>query len=145
MKLKLIAITLLIALLLAGCNFRAAGQQLDRAEDRLEQVGDNIEDAVEGALYGDGKANTPTTGTNTPSATTTPRTSQTPALTPEEAQAIALEHAGFTADQVSYLYAEYEIDDRIPQYDVSFRQGYLEYDYEIHAETGEILSFERDD
>lgn len=136
MKRKRIAITLLIALLLAGCNFRAAGQQLNRAEDRLDQIGDNIEDAVEGALYGDGKTNTPTTPT-------TPQT-RTATLTPEEAQAIALEHAGFTADQVSCLYAEYEIDDRIPQYDVRFRQGYLEYDYEIHAETGEILSFERD-
>ncbi len=136
MKLKLIAITLLLALLLSGCNFQAAGEQLDRAEERLDQIGDNIENAVEGALHGNSQTNTPATGT--------PQTSAAN-LTPEEAQSIALEHAGFTRDQVSHLYAEYEIDDRIPQYDVSFRQGNLEYDYEIHAETGEILSYERDD
>ena len=29
-------------------------------------------------------------------------------------------------------------------YDVEFYQGDLEYDYEIHAVTGEILSWEKD-
>lgn len=68
-----------------------------------------------------------------------------PALTAEEAKAIALEHALLTADQVTHLRAEYEIDRGIPHYDVEFDQGRFEYDYEIHAETGEILSFEKDD
>lgn len=66
-------------------------------------------------------------------------------LTAEEAKAIALSHAGFTADQVKFLRAEFEIDDRIPQFDIEFREGYWEYDYEIHAETGVILSFDKDD
>lgn len=135
MKQKWIALLLLTTLLLTGCNIRTAARQLDRAEDQLEQIGDNLEDAVEGAIY----------GTNTP-ATTTPIAPQTPAttLTPEQAEDIALSHAGLAREQVSRLHTEYEIDDRIPQYDVSFRQGNLEYDYEIHAETGEILSYERD-
>lgn len=135
MKQKWIALLLLTTLLLTGCNIRTAARQLDRAEDQLEQIGDNLEDAVEGAIY----------GTNT-LATTTPIAPQTPAttLTPEQAEDIALSHAGLTREQVSRLHTEYEIDDRIPQYDVSFRQGNLEYDYEIHAETGEILSYERD-
>ncbi|MBO4938656.1 MAG: PepSY domain-containing protein [Oscillospiraceae bacterium] len=29
------------------------------------------------------------------------------------------------------LYAEYEIEHGVPQYDVEFRRGYWEYDYEI--------------
>jgi uncharacterized membrane protein YkoI len=68
-----------------------------------------------------------------------------PVLTAEEAQAIALEHAGFTADQVRFLRTEPELRDRVPHYDVEFQEGRWEYDCEIHSETGEILSFDRDD
>ena len=66
-------------------------------------------------------------------------------LTREQAEAIALEHAGFTADQVSRLRTEFEIDDGIPRFEVQFRQGRWEYDYEINADTGVILSYDRDD
>lgn len=68
-----------------------------------------------------------------------------PTLTLEEAQNIALKHAGFAADQVTALHTEYEIDHGVPQYDVEFHYGAWEYDYEIHAETGEILSYSKDD
>ena len=66
-------------------------------------------------------------------------------LTEAEATAIALEHAGFTADQVSFLNIEPELLDRSPHYDVEFREGRWEYELEIHAETGAVLSFEKDD
>lgn len=68
-----------------------------------------------------------------------------PALTMEEAQNIALKHAGLTADQVTALHTEYEIEHGIPQYDVEFHHGTWEYDYEIHGDTGEILSVSKDD
>lgn len=82
-----------------------------------------------------------------PASSDTPAVSTEPSqkLTAEEAQAIALEHAGFTADQVRFLRTEPELYDRIPHYDVEFQEGRWEYDYEIHAETGAILSFEKDD
>lgn len=66
-------------------------------------------------------------------------------ITAEEAQNIALEHAGFSADQVTGLRAEYDLDDGVPVYEVDFRQDRWEYEYEIHAETGEIRSYDRDD
>lgn len=66
------------------------------------------------------------------------------ALTQADAEAIALEHAGLTADQVSFLHSEYEIDDGVSQYDVEFYHENLEYNYEIHALTGQILEFEKD-
>lgn len=66
-------------------------------------------------------------------------------LTAEEAADIALGHAGFSKDQVEYLHTEYEVDRGVPQYEVEFHQGQWEYDYEIHAETGEILSQSRED
>ena len=65
-------------------------------------------------------------------------------ITKEEAIAIALNDAGFTADQVTRLHAEFDYDDGRPEYDVDFRQGRYEYDYEIHAESGKILSRDMD-
>lgn len=65
-------------------------------------------------------------------------------LTKEEAQTLALERAGFTADQVTRLQTEYEIDDGVALYEVTFYADGWEYDYEINAKTGEFLSFDRD-
>lgn len=129
MKFRMLSAMLLAVLALSGlcgCSFTGMGQRLDAAGDaveaRLDAAGDALEQAVQTAGTGAGTL-----------------------LTKEEAQAIALEHAGFTADQVSWLRTDYEIDDGIPQYEVQFHQGLWEYDYEINAETGAILSYDRDD
>ena len=66
------------------------------------------------------------------------------AITKEEAQRIALEHLGLTADQVKHLRTDYEIDDGVSQYDVEFHYGDWEYEFEIHAATGKILAFDKD-
>lgn len=130
-----IFITALLAMLLlmgfAGCSLAAEGQQLDAVadtvEDRLDAVKDTAKAAARQASQPEGAAGTQA------------------ALTREEAEAIALKHAGFTADQVTYLRTEYEIDDGRPQYEVQFHQDRWEYDYEIDAQTGKILSFDKDD
>lgn len=67
------------------------------------------------------------------------------ALTMEEAERIALAHAGYSADQVTALHTQYEIEHGIPQYDVEFHYGTWEFEYEIHADTGDILSYTKDD
>ena len=69
---------------------------------------------------------------------------ETKKISASEAKSIALAHAGLTADQVKGLRAEYDRDDGIPEYEVEFRVGNWEYDYEIHAETGKILDWEKD-
>ena len=120
-------ILVLTVSLLFACSPQKIEQKLDAAEDSVEQKLDKAEDKIEGAL--------------TPNST--PATDAK--ITAEKAQEIALAHAGFTADQVTGLYAEYEIDDGIPHYDVQFRRERMEYEYEIHAETGEIISFDMDD
>lgn len=68
-----------------------------------------------------------------------------PMLRPEDAERIALEHAGLTVDQITALRTEYEIDDGVPLYDVDFRYDRWEYDYEINANSGQILSYSKDD
>lgn len=66
-------------------------------------------------------------------------------LTQADAEAIALQHAGFTADEVKRLHTDYDIDDGVPKYEVLFYQGYWEYEYDIHSETGVIISIDTDD
>ncbi len=65
-------------------------------------------------------------------------------LTKEEALAIALAHAGLTADQVRRIQCEYDVDDGIPEWEVEFRFGNYEFEYTIHAETGKILKWEKE-
>lgn len=66
-------------------------------------------------------------------------------ISEEQAQKIALEHAKLTADQVTGLHVSYDVDDGVPEYEVEFRYDGWEYEYDIHAETGEIRSYDRDD
>ena len=65
-------------------------------------------------------------------------------ITSEDAEAIALSHAGLTAEQADRIRTELDSDDGILQYEVEIQAGRIEYDYVIHAVTGEILSFEQD-
>lgn len=61
-----------------------------------------------------------------------------------DAQNIALSHAGVTRDQVTRLRSSQDWDDGRPEYEVEFYVGRTEYEYEIHGQTGEILSWDRD-
>lgn len=61
-------------------------------------------------------------------------------LTSAEAIVIALEKAGLMQEQVTDLIAEF--DDG--KYEVEFSYDGWEYDYEIHAETGEVLKAEKE-
>jgi uncharacterized membrane protein YkoI len=63
-------------------------------------------------------------------------------LSREEAQAVALNHAGVTVAQTARLTVRYDADDGRPEYEVEFRVGAYEYDYDIDARTGRILSFD---
>lgn len=65
-------------------------------------------------------------------------------LTEAEAIAIALSHAGLTGDKISRLERELDRDDGQPQWDIEFTCDGYEYSYEIHAETGAILDWERE-
>ena len=59
-------------------------------------------------------------------------------LTKEEARDIALKHAGLAVTDVTALRVEFDRDDGRCEYEVEFRNGFYEYDYEINALTGEI-------
>ena len=65
-------------------------------------------------------------------------------LTAEEAKEIALEDAGVRASKAVFLKVKLDWDDGWAQYEVEFYSGSTEYDYDIDAVTGAILSADRE-
>jgi uncharacterized membrane protein YkoI len=111
---SLVLLDLVIALA-AGCS------SLYQAEQKLDQVEEQVEQAV-----------------------TPPTSGNAAALTLEQAQEIALNHAGFHPDQVTNLHGHIDVDDGVPEYEVDFFQDGWEYSYTIHADTGDILEYDKD-
>lgn len=128
----------LIISVLSGCSLMAFEARIDAAEDAVDARIDHIEDRVEDAL----RQSKQDEGKNIVSDSTGTSVDM---LTAEQAQAIALKHAGYTAEQVTRLYTRRDRDDGVLQYEVQFRVGYLEYDYDIHTDNGKILSVDVDD
>ena len=100
----------------------------------------------------DGNANTGssnTGSTNTGSSNTgntNPGSSGTASITAERAKQIALNHAGLSSSQVSFVRAHLDWEDGRRVYEVEFynTSNYTEYDYEIDASSGNILSYDHE-
>lgn len=156
MKIRIFAVLLLAAVcftLFTGCSAVNALQQLDRAEEVIEHRLDVAEDKLERRIEATfteaavPQAQAPDAAPKVDTSAAAP--AQAPAqpanrLTGEEARDIALRHAGLSANDVRGLRVEFDYDDGRPEYDVDFRSGGYEYDYEIHAETGDIITWDKE-
>ena len=86
---------------------------------------------------------TPATET-APSASATQDIVQT-MITAEDAKAIALQHADLVEEEVTFSKCELDKELDGTKYDVEFyTEDRIEYDFEIDAYTGEILSYDWD-
>ena len=148
MKIRIFSVLLLAAVcftLFTGCSAVNALQQLDRAEEgiehRLDVAEDKLERRIEAAVP---KAQAPDTAPKDDTTAAAPAQPVQNRLTGEEARDIALRHAGLTLYDVKGLRVEFDYDDGRPEYDVDFRSGGYEYDYEIHAETGDIITWDKE-
>lgn len=69
-------------------------------------------------------------------------------VTLEQAKQTALQHAGKTASQVQFVKAQQDWENGRKVYEIEFivsgGTGYTEYDYEIDAATGKIVSYDYD-
>lgn len=61
-----------------------------------------------------------------------------------KAKEIALDHAQLKETDVTRLFVELDYDDGILRYEIDFKYGGYEYDYDIDAKTGAILSYDKD-
>lgn len=84
-------------------------------------------------------ASTGTATTSTASGTTT-----SGLLTEVEARAKALAHAGIAESQATFTKTKLDYEDGRQVYDVEFYANSTEYDYEIDAQTGEVVSYSQD-
>ena len=128
MKKRYVLLLLLAVLLLVGCGRKQ--EMTDANKIGSDQTGE---------------LNDPVNRTEASAATGVPSVDPADMLTPEGACEVALNHAQVPKEDAVGLHANLEIEDGIPQYEVDFRDGHIEYEYHIHAETGEVLEFERDD
>ena len=77
--------------------------------------------------------------TNAAPITTSGSASQSAYIGLEAAKQAALNHAGVSASQATFLEAEYDYDDGRMVYEVEFHVNGTEYEYEIDAQTGDVV------
>ena len=103
---------------------------------------DSSEDQSQPAQATDGGASAD--GANS-SGTSSQSTDGSAAITEDQAREIALADAGLTAEEVTFLKTKLDRDDGRLVYDVEFYTAdYTEYDYEIDAADGTVLSSDFD-
>ena len=115
---RFLPIVLLLPLL-AGCV----------TMERLEEVRSSAEKLIEDSVESGAMATAPADGS---------------LLTKQEAEALALDHAGLNRGQVSRMRTRYQWEEGRHLYEIEFRQGPWEYHCELDAETGEILEWEKE-
>ena len=124
-------------------DFTANGQSYEYDIDAVTGV---IIDSSEGqsqpAQATDGGASADSANS---SGTSSQSTDGSTAITEDQAREIALADAGLTAEEVTFLKTQLDRDDGRLVYDVEFYTAdYTEYDYEIDAADGTILSSDFD-
>lgn len=137
MKIKkgfILLMTFFILLILTACGLQNIDDVPEEVVDAVEDMHDDVKENI--------KNNINTTDNN--NQTVQPTTDTAKNISAEEALDIALKHAGFTKEQVDRIRTEYEIDDRVPEYEIQYYYENMEYDYTIHAETGDIISYDWD-
>ena len=132
---KFLVLVMILSLMniFAGC--RALYQAEEYIDHKLDVAENKVEQSVQDAL----------SPADVPAAAPAPAETLPPeGITEAQAQAIALEHAGLTEQEVSRLQVRADWDDGRQEFEVEFNAGYLEYEYEIDAASGRILSFDKD-
>ena len=89
-------------------------------------------------------SSTGSTGTASASSTSSTASASTTDIGEAKARSVALSHAGISESSTSYIYAKKDWDDGRWVYDVEFWADGKEYDYEILASNGTILSYDYD-
>lgn len=65
-------------------------------------------------------------------------------ISKEKAKEIAVAHAKVDSDKIKFVKIELDRDDLIAHYEVEFVEGKFEYDYEINAESGKIIAYDKE-
>ena len=122
-------------------EFYTASQEYDY--EIHAETGDILSRDREAEWNGTAASGSSNTG-STSSTGSTGSTSSTADIGEAKAKSVALSHAGISESSTSYIYAKKDWDDGRWVYDVEFWADGKEYDYEILASNGTILSYDYD-
>lgn len=138
MKNKKIRLTIpaaVIALLVMGCTGQLPAQGVSSGTLASTELVPGTS-AVTGSSQATEELTAPDNGASQGQSATT--------ISEERAREIALTHAGLTEKDVTFILSHPDFDDGRYVYDVEFYKDMTEYDYEIDAYSGAILSFDFD-
>lgn len=134
-RLRLTIPAAVIALLVAGCTGQLPAQGVSSGTLASTELVPGTS-AVTGTSQATEELTAPDNGASQSQSATT--------ISEERAREIALTHAGLTEKDVTFILSHPDFDDGRYVYDVEFYKDMTEYDYEIDAYSGAILSFDFD-
>ncbi len=139
-KILLMICIFAVTVLFAGCN--GSSDMKDDISNGVSQLESGADSAMDKL---DGKDNNNSAGNDTTQNSSTPANTTSKKISEEQAKTVAVKHAGLKETDVYFSKSKLENDDGILKYEIDFTSGGMKYDYEINAETGEIISFEKED
>lgn len=140
----LVATAALAALLLTGCAEAAGFNGLRQQATPAASETTTPEDAVDVAPQATAQAPVAAPASETTAGIAGSADPNSGYITEEAAKAAALDHAGLAEADLQAVRVKLDYDDGRAIYDVEFVQNAAEYDYEIDATTGEIVSYDYD-
>lgn len=158
---KLFAITLCLALAfsLTGClpdiHIHTGGESSTDSttateSDLVVSTDEKTEDKTESktevqtdVASSEKTESTPKKPSSTPSQSTSSKDSGSSTISSSKAKSIALKDAGVKESEIYDFEIELDRDNGTLHYDVSFEKDGRDYDYEINAKTGKIISVEK--
>ncbi len=124
--------------LILAFSLTACGRAMDDAKNDAESIGDSVVSGTESAVD---KVTSKTE--STVKSATDDSMNLMAGITAKEAKESALKHAGLDENQVSDVDVDLDRDNGKLIYEVDFNSGNTEYDYDINAETGEVISADK--
>lgn len=132
-KIIAISLTLVFALSLTAC-----GRAMNDATSDMESIGDSVVSGAESVtdkVTSDAESAVKSGDNNSMNLMA--------GITANDAKEAALKHAGLDEAQVSDVDIDLDRDNGKLIYEVDFNSGDTEYDYDIDAETGEVISADK--
>lgn len=159
-KVFALSLTLLVALALTACSpeihihtdgssENAVTENTDNStvastEEKTENTNtDKSEVQTSVASSEEVKSESPKKEDATPSKATSSKAPSGNTISTSKAKSIALNDAGLKASEIYDYEIELDRDNGVLHYDVSFEKDGKDYDYEIDAKTGKIISVEK--
>lgn len=132
-KIIVLALSLVFILSLTAC-----GRAMNDVTSDVESMGDSVVSGAESA------ADKITNGTESTAKNVENNSMNLMAgITAKDAKDAALSHAGLSESQISDVEIDLDRDNGKLIYEVDFNSGNIEYDYDIDAETGEVISADK--